>query len=111
MPFCPECRYEYVAGKTDCPDCGVKLVKKLPKQKSAKIRFVRMPELPGRVYTEMVRRVLEEKGIPCYVRADGVTEAYGVVGTGPMASGAALWVPEDRLEECLNIQHGMLDHI
>ena len=26
MPFCPECKYEYVPGITECPDCGRKLV-------------------------------------------------------------------------------------
>ncbi len=30
MPFCPECRYEYVEGTTECPDCNVQLIDKLP---------------------------------------------------------------------------------
>jgi predicted nucleic acid-binding Zn-ribbon protein len=109
MPFCPECQYEYVQGKTECPDCGVKLVKNLPKEKSEKPRFVRLPDLPRRFHAEMVRGALEKKGIPCYVQADRITGAYGL--EGPVASGASLWVPEDRIEECLEIQHGMLDHI
>jgi hypothetical protein len=117
MPFCPECRYEYIAGKTDCPDCGVKLVDKLPDEQqeplpndqAGLLRFVRLPELPRRIYAEMVRGALQEKGIPCYIQADRITGAYGL--EGPVPTGAALWVPEDRLDECLGIQHGMLDHI
>lgn len=30
MPFCPECKYEYRAGITTCPDCDVDLVENLP---------------------------------------------------------------------------------
>lgn len=30
MPLCPECKYEYVPGTTECPDCRQKLVDKLP---------------------------------------------------------------------------------
>lgn len=28
--FCPECRYEYRRGFTECPDCNVQLVHELP---------------------------------------------------------------------------------
>jgi len=30
MPFCPECRSEYVAGHDSCTDCKVPLVDELP---------------------------------------------------------------------------------
>jgi hypothetical protein len=30
MPFCPECKYEYRAGITTCPDCDVALIESLP---------------------------------------------------------------------------------
>ncbi len=30
MPFCPECKYEYRAGITTCPDCDVDLIENLP---------------------------------------------------------------------------------
>ena len=35
MPFCPECKYEYVAGIKACPDCYVDLVEALPEEKKA----------------------------------------------------------------------------
>lgn len=28
--FCPKCRAEYIAGIKECPDCKVKLVRRLP---------------------------------------------------------------------------------
>jgi len=34
MPFCPKCRYEYIDSVWECPDCGVRLVRKLEEEKS-----------------------------------------------------------------------------
>jgi hypothetical protein len=73
--------------------------------------FVPLPDLPGRVYAEMVREVLKQNGIPSYIRSDGVSDGYGVVGTGPIAKGFQLFVPESAVEFCLQIRNEMLDHI
>lgn len=32
MPFCPNCKYEYINGITKCPDCGEDLVAELPSE-------------------------------------------------------------------------------
>ena len=45
MPFCEVCKYEYVDDITICPDCGVKLVDKLPDEKN---------ELEGVIDEELV---------------------------------------------------------
>ena len=114
MPFCPQCRYEYQDGVFRCPDCDEPLVEALPAEEDAShgdTRFVPLPDLPGRVYADMVKGVLEQRGIPCYIRSEGLIDTTGVTGTGPANRGAKLYVPEDRLEECLDIQRGMLDHI
>ena len=112
MPFCPKCRYEYTAGSTRCPDCGVDLVDSFPAEELASdVRFVPMPGLPGKIYAEMVREVLIQKGIPCYLRSDGLLDSYGISGTGPMNRGVRIFVPEDALEEAVQIQHQMMDHI
>ena len=74
-------------------------------------KFVPLPDLPGRVYAEMIKEVLEQKGIPCYIRSDGIADGYGVVGTGPIAKGFQLFVPESTVELCKQIQNEMLNHI
>ncbi len=112
--FCPVCKYEYKPGITVCPDCGKKLVEKLPQEdrnkNSDNINFVPLPSLPGRVYAEMIKDTLDAKGIPCYIRSEGVGDAYQFPGTTPLG-GVRIFVPEDRVEECLAIQQQMLDHI
>jgi hypothetical protein len=30
MPFCPNCKYEYIAGSSVCPDCEQTLIYELP---------------------------------------------------------------------------------
>ena len=80
-------------------------------EKKSDEKFVPLPDLPGRVYAEMVREVLEQKGIPSYIRSDGVSDGYGVVGTGPIAKGFQLFVPESQVEFCLQIRNEMLNHI
>lgn len=112
--FCPVCKYEYKPGVKVCPDCEEKLVEKLPQEKHnenhTKIKFVPLPNLPGRVYADMIKDTLDAKGIPCYIRSEGIGDAYQFPGTTPMG-GIRLFVPEDRLEECIAIQQQMLDHI
>jgi hypothetical protein len=111
--FCPRCGCEYEDHIRLCSDCGVALVKTLPpenREEETGVQFVPLPNLPGRVYAEMVKGVLEKEGIPCYLRGEGVTDALQSPGTLPLG-GVQLFVPEDRLGECIEIQHQMLDHI
>ena len=115
--FCPQCRYEYIDNVWICPDCGEKLVDRLPEDDTEiidvekRIRFVPLPNLPGRVYADMVKGALETRGIPCYIQPNGVGGVLRTVGTGIPGHSVRLYVPEERLEECLEIQHQMLDHI
>lgn len=113
--FCPVCKYEYKSGVKVCPDCGEKLIVKLPQEKQnnkadLKISFVPLPNLPGRVYADMVKDTLDAKGIPCYIRSKGIGDALQFPGTTPL-EGTSLFVPENRLKECIAIQQQMLDHI
>lgn len=111
--YCPKCQYEYKPGIHVCPDCNENLVEQLPEENEESHpdgSFAPLPNLPGRVYAEMIRHVLERKGIPCFIRSEGPGDAYQFSGTTPRG-GVQLFVPEDRLEECIEIQHSMLDHI
>jgi hypothetical protein len=112
MPFCPECRAEYVAATRNCSDCRKALVDRLPVVPSVPdIRFVPLPGVPGRAYAEMVKHVLDRRGIPCYIHSSGVDGAYAIGAAQVAGAEARLFVPEDRLDECVALQQGMLDHI
>jgi len=106
--FCPACRYEYTDGIRTCPDCGETLVDKLPIEEDSKIDFIPLPSLPGRVYGDMVKGALEEKGIPCYIRSENIGDAYQAQGTFPFG-GVRIFIPENRLQEALSIQQQMMD--
>ena len=67
MPFCPDCRYEYRSGVSDCPDCETPLVEKLPVRSGRPLRLIelyrgRSPEV------RILEEALRQEGIPCLVR-------------------------------------------
>ena len=111
--FCPQCRYEYVEGVRVCPDCRKNLVEALePEPEPSDVPMVPLPNLPGRVYAEMVKGILDGHGIPCYIRGGaGIGDVYQIAGTGPVGEEVRLFVPADQYEECIRLQRSMLDHI
>ena len=112
MPFCPNCKYEYTVGLEVCPDCEVPLVEELVEQidEENEGKFVLLHTFPSIVYAEMVKETLENNGIPCLMKSDMLTSAYGSKGGGVL-SRVRIFVPEDRLEESDRIMDQMLDHI
>lgn len=88
MPYCPECKYEYVEGTTTCPDCDVELAPSLPGQidagpftelLNASTVYNKCPDEPelvevfssgNRQEIDIVRSVLESEGIPSIVKSD-----------------------------------------
>lgn len=111
MPFCPNCRDEYVAGIKLCAECQLELVDELPQERHTNVKWALLHALPGPVYAEMVKEALENEGIPCLIQKDALASAYGTQGTGMGGAETTLFVPEDRIEESKRILFQMLDHI
>jgi rRNA maturation protein Nop10 len=68
MPFCPNCRFEYVAGVERCPDCGAALVDSLPPEPTPSppqhYREAQLCEVIGKIHARLLQEKLESQGIP-----------------------------------------------
>lgn len=68
MPFCPKCKYEYREGFTVCPDCNLKLIKKLheeekPQPEHIDVELVTVGDYTFDTQAEEARLLLESHGI------------------------------------------------
>lgn len=102
MPFCPNCRAEYVEGVKRCVDCDVELVPELEPEEGE--RFSNEPFIPVFRYKDdmeaaIARGVLEDAGIPVWERADVVKSVHRLT-VGPLGE-EVLLVPESRTGEAL----------
>lgn len=100
MPFCPKCKYEYREGFTRCADCGEGLVEKLSEQEDISVKLVPLEVQQGRIYAEMVKEVLEKKGIFCIIQSGPL---FSLGSAGAEGDFSYIHVPEDRFEEAEQI--------
>jgi threonine synthase len=111
MPYCPNCRFEYEPDIKECPDCGVPLADELPQDESASYEdYVRLRDLPSRLYAEMLQEALKKEGIPSIIKSDDIAITFLSHGT-TSAVPVTIWVPKDKAEKCEEIADQMLDHI
>lgn len=114
MPFCPDCRYEYVKGHERCPDCDVALVDELPEELKADAsekEYVELHPLPGQVYAEMVKEVFDKEGIKCMLITDMISTGLLVKGSAVTGNEVRLRVFKEDKERAQEILHSMMDHI
>ena len=95
MPFCPNCRIEYIGSATRCVDCGAELTASLPQGVAAGVdpEAVQPAELcqaANQVQLDLIEAQLRAAGIPSVRRARAV----------------ALFVPASRLDEAQRVMAG-----
>jgi hypothetical protein len=98
MPFCPNCRYEYVGGAQECPDCGAKLVEALPQEHVDKIddvRIVTVGVFPSQIQADMARIRLEAEGIEAAAIMSNPTWRTPGVFVPPISPGFRVQVREE----------------
>ena len=90
MPFCPSCKYEYVPGIKECPDCRVKLVDHLNAEPEPEqyewADLVTVADFMFDVEAQAAKLKLESFGIPSVLSNDiisrmdiGISAASGGV--------------------------------
>lgn len=95
MPFCPNCRIEYVGDATRCVDCGAGLVASLAQATPGlpdpgAMRPTELCQVDDHVQLDLIEAQLRAAGIPSTRRARS----------------AALFVPASRLEEAQRVLAG-----
>lgn len=102
MPFCPNCRLEYVEAATRCDDCDVALVASLPPEPAqGDIHWQELPSFNTEAEGEMVQGALEDAGIRTMLKKDVFVSAFGGQGT-------VIFVPQERYEEAAGIRQAMV---
>lgn len=104
MKLCPHCHSQLPANAQRCPNCGAGIL-------NHDLKLVAIHSLPSKLYAEMVKEVLEKRGIPCVIKTDLLSAAFGSDGTSAVGTQATIYVPEKRRVESEEILHQMLDHI
>lgn len=102
MPFCPDCRTEYVIGAARCADCGAALVDRLPPLPSpGDVHWAELPSFLSEPLAQMVREELERQGIRTMVKRDVFVSAIG-------SQGSVIFVPQENYRQAVEIRKAMV---
>lgn len=85
MPFCPECRSEYVAGTRTCEDCGAGLVDVLPARNPSgpgERDLVEVWHTQGEMEAQVIRALLESHDVPSMFRGESLRLTHGLTLDG-----------------------------
>ena len=105
MPFCPQCNTKYREAISTCPDCQVDLVPQAAQTEIPEYGdWYALESVPNELAGNILQSVLEDDGIPVYVRCHEVPNYGGVKGNASQSEWGHILVPVNlvpRARECL----------
>ena len=108
--YCPSCRAEFIDSITICSDCNITLVKNIAlNEPKENINWVKVKELPGKVFGEMMGEVLDSEDIPYFLKSDWSASAYNIAPAGLAGSYVQIYVPEEFCDEANNLLAELMD--
>ena len=69
MPFCPECRYEYLSNAKTCPECKVDLVDQLDSGPPTETKdYVEIYMVSNRMEADVIESIFKENQVTYLIR-------------------------------------------
>lgn len=100
MPFCPQCNAEYKPEVSICSDCEVQLVPELMQTEVTEYGDWHVVEsVPNELAGNILRGILEDEGIPVYLRCHEVPNYGGVKGNATQSEWGDVLVPINLLPQ------------
>ena len=108
--YCPSCHDEFIDSITICSDCNITLVENIALNEPLEnINLVKVKELPGKVFGEMMGEVLNSAEIPYFLKSDWSASAYNVAPTGLVGSYVQVYVPENFHDKANKLLTDLMD--
>ncbi len=108
--YCPSCHDEFIDSITVCSDCNITLVENIALNEPLEnINWVKVKELPGKVFGEMMGEVLNSAEIPYFLKSDWSASAYNVAPTGLVGSYVQVYVPENFHDKANKLLTDLMD--
>ena len=108
--YCPSCKSEFIDSITICSDCNITLVENIAFNKPLEnINWVKVKEVPGKVFGEMMGEVFDSEGIPYFLKSDWSAAAYNIASAGLSGSYVQLYVPENFCDKANNLLTELMD--
>ncbi len=83
MPFCPECKAEYLEGEKLCEDCGVPLVEFLPEEDDDEgVELVEVWCASNEIEAQLIKALLEGNRIRCILSGETLRHTHGIMVDG-----------------------------
>ena len=73
------------------------------------INWVKVKEVPGKVFGEMMGEVLDSAEIPYFLKSDWSASAYNIAAAGLAGSYVQVYVPENFFDKANNLLTGLMD--